>query len=176
MPVKMLKTTTKMKQIMVDERSESNTLRLPKNAVERQQRIHAHTCSYKQQRKSSPKLTNTLPFYNFTERHATKDAEAPTPSSIEIHRSHDHRSDLIRWQLHNGHPQHHHQHRCQQLNTNGNARISSSSSPSPAAPQKHFSKKFSFTQHSNHLSRFYMIFIVFLIYLLDKINCDQGED
>lgn len=169
MPVK--KTTTKMKQIMDDKLIESNCLRLPESAVRRRRRIHT-SCLYKQLHKSSPKSANTLPFHFCTEQHP-QDAEAPPPSSLDISHIHDHRPGSIRWHLHNGHPRHHqHQQYHQQLNTNGN---SSTTTSAEAATQKYFSKKFSFTQHSNHLSRFYMIFIVFLIYLLDKINCDQGE-
>lgn len=150
---------------MDDKLIESNCLRLPENAAQRRRRINK-SCLNKQPHKSSPKSAKTLPFHYFTERHR-KDAETPPPSSLDINRIHDHRPDLIRWHLHNGHPRHHqHQQYHQQLNANGN---------STTTTQKYFSKKFSFTQHSNHLSRFYMIFIVFLIYLLDKINCDQGE-
>lgn len=68
-----------------------------------------------------------------------------------------------RQRQHRNHHQHHHQ-----LNEQFSDEHTNST-------QKHFSKKFSFTQHCNHLSRFYMIFVIFLIYLLDKTNCDQGE-
>lgn len=155
-------TTTKMKQIMGDELSESNCSRLLENTVERRK------LGLFKQHKSSPK-SRTLPFYYH--KHSDTDA----PPSLEINRIHDHRTDLIRWHSQNGHPQqkqhHHHQqhqqpHHNHQLNSHGHTATST---------QKYFSKKFSSTQHSNHLSRFYMIFIVILIYLLDKINCDQGE-
>lgn len=35
---------------------------------------------------------------------------------------------------------------------------------------------FSYKHNSNHFSRFYMILIVILIYLLETINCDQGKN
>lgn len=36
------------------------------------------------------------------------------------------------------------------------------------------STKFSCIQHNKQFSRFYMIFVIILIFLLNKINCDQG--
>lgn len=37
------------------------------------------------------------------------------------------------------------------------------------------STRFNFKQNNQYFSRFYLIFSFFLIYLLDKINCDQGK-
>lgn len=37
------------------------------------------------------------------------------------------------------------------------------------------STRFNFKQNNQYFSRFYLIFSFVLIYLLDKINCDQGK-
>lgn len=105
--------------------------------------------------------------------HRIKHPNRWLPTNKQSHRQQQ-QQQQHRHQHHNCHPQrrqmqhhNHHQHH-HRLNEQFSDEHTNST-------QKHFSKKFSFTQHCNHLSRFYMIFVIFLIYLLDKTNCDQGK-
>lgn len=132
-------------------------------------------CSHSESIKYSPKQTK-LPFLQHKHHHQQQEQqthsehlETPFIAYNQIHRTHS-----KRWQQQqsDSHRKHHHQHHPQQprYQTKLNELYSDTEHT-----DKNFSKKFSFTQHSNHISRFYMIFVIFIIYLLDKINCDQGK-
>lgn len=124
-------------------------------------------CSRSEHKTYSPKQIK-LPFFNskHDQEREIEHSNIETPfiasKRNQIHRTHS----KHRWQHpidenHRQHYNHHYYHEQYSEHTKSS--------------QMHFSKKFSFTQHCNHISRFYMIFVIFLIYLLDKINCDQGK-
>lgn len=146
-------------------------------------------CLHSQHNEYSPKST-LLPFflhnkhqYHHQQEQKFKHSDIETPfiaSNSRCHHNNHHRiHHPKRWTSSKQSQQHHHHHnhnchpkrkRQQKLQLN-----KLYSDEHTTSTQKHFSKKFSFTQHCNHLSRFYMIFVIFLIYLLDKTNCDQGK-
>lgn len=133
-------------------------------------------CSHTESIKYSPNSTK-LPFLQQKHQHQHQEQqkhsvlETPFIACNQIHRTHS-----KRWQQqYNSVRKHHYQHHPHQKQPY-QTKLNDLYSNSEHITSKNFSKKFSFTQHSNHLSRFYMIFVIFLIYLLDKINCDQGKN
>lgn len=147
----------------MDETSELNRSRLPEHNV------RCGKCLKTLEHKYSPKRIK-LPFFENRKHHEHSGIETPF---IGCTRSHSHRTHPKRWSHKSGYHQTLSQPQPQPQRQYHNHRLNPHEDT--ASTNKHFSQKFSFTQHSNHLSRFYMIFVIFLIYLLDKTNCDQGE-
>lgn len=127
-------------------------------------------CSRHEHNNKCPPKKTKLPFFNKKLQRKQQIIHSNTKTPFVIankqNSQEQHRTHLKRWQQSKeSHRQHHNHHNYHEQYSDEHIK----STP------MHFSKKFSFTQHSNHFSRFYMIFVIFLIYLLDKINCDQGE-
>lgn len=93
-------------------------------------------------------------------------------ASFTMNKSIDHRLNTIRPQVKHKSKFH--------FNSNTNDNYPETSQPHSHPPElectkQHSSIHFSYRHDNIHFSRFYMIFVVILIYLLDTINCDQGN-
>lgn len=118
-------------------------------------------------------IQNKLPFLHHHHQHKQQLHQHSKIDTLftSCNRNDSHRTHSKQWQRRKCHRQHHISH---QPNEHSSQNYNDNDDDTTSTIQMNFSKKFSFTQHNNHLSRFYMIFVIFIIYLLDKINCDQG--